>query len=137
MAALVVDAQPLVALLAGEPSMPLVRARLREWAADGDILISAVNWAEVLYIARRRAGAFASARADAMLRRVPISVVDVGAGLASHAAELKTRHTLGLGDSFAAALAIATNSPLLTGDADFLPLAEHGLAIEWVGEPPT
>ena len=53
--------------------------------------------------------------------------------LATHAADLKARHGLGLGDAFAAALALATRSPLLTGDADFRALEEHGLALEWVG----
>jgi len=32
---------------------------------------------------------------------------------------------------------MVAGAPLLTGDPDFLPLAEHGLTIEWVGEPHT
>jgi predicted nucleic acid-binding protein len=46
---------------------------------------------------------------------------------------VKARHGLGLGDSCAAALALATHSPLMTADSDFLPLAERGLKLDWLG----
>ena len=134
MGTLVADAQPIIAVLGGEPQATAAEDRLRRGAADGDVLISAVNLCEVLYMARRRSEVFTTARAWALLHRVPVAVVGVGPELAAHAAEMKVRYRLGLGDSFAAALAVMTGSPLLTGDADFLPLAEHGLTIEWVGE---
>lgn len=63
-------------------------------------------------------------------------MVSVDAELATFAAELKARHALGLGDAFAAALAVATDAPLVTGDSDFLALAEDGLKIDWVGAEP-
>lgn len=113
--------------------MPVVRERLRRWTIDGDVVVSAVNWCEVVYVTRLKGDPFSTARAEALLSRVPISVVGVGPELATYAAEMRVMHRLGLGDSFAAALAIMTGSPLLTGDADFLPLTEHGLTIEWVG----
>jgi uncharacterized protein with PIN domain len=134
MGTLVTDAQPLVALLANERTAPLVHRRLQEWVADGDVLISAVNWCEVVYAALRRTDVFTTTRAEALLGAVPVRAVNVGPELATYAAEIKVAHRLGLGDCFAAALALMTDSPLLTGDADFLPLAEHGLSIEWVGD---
>ncbi|MDP2182999.1 MAG: PIN domain-containing protein [Actinomycetota bacterium] len=129
----VVDAQPLVALIAGEPCAGRVQSRLADVAASGDLLVSAVNWCEVAYMARRRAGEHMAARVVAMLESVPISVVAVDADIAGFAAAVKAAHGLGLGDAFAAGLAIALDAPLLTGDRDFLPLRESGLQVEWLG----
>jgi uncharacterized protein with PIN domain len=131
----VLDAQPLVALIADEPIAESVARRLRAGAADETLVISAVNWCEVLYMSRRLLGPRMAVRVAAIVERAPVAVIPASAEFAAVAAEIKARFALGLGDSFAAALAIATGSPLLTGDADFLPLAEHGLVIEWVGEP--
>lgn len=135
MGVLALDAQPLVAILLEEDRAPRAKAVIREYLARGDVEICAVNLAEVLHIARARAGTHVTSRALVLIDEVPIKVVSADQELATRAADLKARHALGLGDAFAAALAMATGSPLLTGDADFLPLAEHGLAIEWVGEP--
>ena len=95
--------------------------------------MSAVNWCEVMYLIRRYAGPRAAAGVAARLERMPIAVVDVDVSLAGFAAALKSDHRLGLGDSFAAALAMMTKLPLLTADADFLPLAQHGLKLDWLG----
>ncbi len=99
-----------------------------------DLSISSVNWCEVLYTARTKAGPFVEALAVRGFRAFPISVIDADERVATYAADVKARFGLGLGDSFAAGLALALDAPLLTGDADFLPLAEHGLRIDWVGE---
>lgn len=129
-----IDAGPLVSLLLDEATAPRVSARLEELLPISDLSISSVNWCEVLYTARTKAGPFVEALAVRGFRAFPISVIDADERLASYAADVKARFGLGLGDSFAAGLALALDAPLLTGDADFLPLAEHGLRIEWVGE---
>ena len=134
MGTLVVDAQPLLAVLLGEPGAVRVKEALRTHRASGSVLLGAVSCAEVLYVARRRRSAFTVSRVLSLLNQVPLSIVEVDQNVAGRAADLKVRFNLGLGDSFAAALALMTDSPLLTGDADFLPLAEHGLTIEWVGD---
>lgn len=131
MATVVIDAQPLVAYLMDEPLADAVDTRLRA-LAESDLAISSVNWCEVLYIVRRNIGPQAAARAVRLLNAFGIRVVDVDAELATYAAEVKAVHGLGLGDSFAAALALATHSPLMTADTDFLPLAEHGLQLDWI-----
>jgi uncharacterized protein with PIN domain len=135
MGVLAVDAQPLVAILLKEDRALRAMEVIRECRARGDVEICAVNLAEVLHIARMRAGTHVASRALALIDEVPITVVSADGTIATRAADLKARHGLGLGDSFAAALAMVTGSPLLTGDADFLPLAEHGLVIEWLGRP--
>jgi uncharacterized protein with PIN domain len=130
----VIDAGPLVAILLDEASAPRVRARLEELRRSSELAISSVNWCEVLYSARLKAGPFVEALAVSGFRALPIAVVDCDERLASHAADMKARFGLGLGDCFAAGLAMALGAPLLTGDADFLPLGQHGLQIDWVGE---
>jgi uncharacterized protein with PIN domain len=132
MGSLVLDAQPLIAIIADEPIAPVVEQRLRDHAARGGLIVSAVNWCEVLYMSHRLLGEFATARIAGLAEQASIAIVDVDADLAGYAAEIKTRHRLGLGDCFAAGLAIATGSPLLTGDADFLPLAADGLTLDWL-----
>lgn len=130
---LVLDAQPLVALLAGEPSADRIARTMSDRAGRGDLLICAVNWCELLYVTRARRGAADAARAAALIQSIPVLVVDADAEIAGVAAALKADFGLGIGDSFAAALAVALGAPLLTGDTDFLPLAGSGLRIEWVG----
>ncbi|MDO8848952.1 MAG: PIN domain-containing protein [Coriobacteriia bacterium] len=134
MAALVLDAQPLIAVIANEALAEDVAARLESALAAGDrLVISSVNWCEVLYTTRRLLGSAVTRRAIDLMRRMPIAVIEAGEEHATYAAEMKARHGLGLGDAFAAGLALALGAPLLTGDADFLPLAVHGLEIDWVG----
>ena len=133
MDAVVLDAQPLVAYLLDEPLADAVDARLRAAQRAGRCLVGTVNWCEVLYIVRRTRGPRAAARAGKLLEAASITLVDADAELATFAAEIKSRYGLALGDSFAAALAIATGSPLMTADTDFLPLAEHGLKLDWLG----
>lgn len=134
MGAVVVDAGPLVSLLLNEAGAPRVSARIEELLPVSDLSISSVNWCEVLYTARAKANPFVEALAVRGFRAFPISVVDANERIATYAADVKARFGLGLGDSFAAGLALALDAPLLTGDTDFLPLAEHGLKLDWVGE---
>ncbi|MDZ4655042.1 MAG: PIN domain-containing protein [Coriobacteriia bacterium] len=133
MGSVVLDAQPLVALVLDEPSAGYVADRLRGFVGEEHALISAVNWCEVIYATRRVAGEHMAARVAALMERAGISVVDVDRTLAGFAASVKAEHRLGLGDSFAAGLALATGLPLLTGDSDFLPLEEHGLQLDFIG----
>lgn len=129
----VLDACVVVALAGDEPYADRIETRLRMLGPDDSPLISAVNWCEVLYVVRRALGDHAAARAAELMHAVGISVVDVDAELAAFAAEVKSQHGLGLGDSFAAGLALATGSPLLTCDSDFLALGDAGLRVEWMG----
>ena len=133
MGSVVADAQPIVAFLLDEPLADLVQTRLGEHRTTGSILMSAVNWCEVLYAVERQGGPPMAALAEGLRVHVPITVVDAGVGLASHAASAKLHHGLSLGDSFAAGTARALGLPLMTGDPDFLPLEDHGLEIDWVG----
>ena len=52
--------------------------------------------------------------------------------LADAAADFKARYSLSLADAFAAALAKAQKDELVTGDAEFKPLA-HEIKLHWLG----
>lgn len=129
----VLDAHALVAFLGGEAGGQAVRRAL-ENAADGGrrLPISAVNWCEVVYSIRRLRSHEDTAGTVAALDALPIAVVGADRDMAAYAAVLKAEHRLGLGDSFAAALAMSLRLPLMTGDADFLPLMEAGLELAWL-----
>lgn len=131
--ALVLDAQPVVALMRDEPSAEAVQLRIEAAAASGEVLICAVNWSEVLAFGMRSLGAEETARFVGQLDLVPVRVVEAGAVLAGRAAAIRVAHRLSLGDSFAAALALATGLPLLTADADFGKLTADGLEVDMIG----
>ena len=83
------------------------------------LLISAVNWGEVFYIAWRRHGEEKAREADARLQRMPIAVIAADRERASRAGTLKEKHGLGYADAFAAELAIEYGAWLVTADPEF------------------
>jgi len=128
-ARVVLDACALVALFGDEPGAEAVSAALSQALANDERLpICAVNWCEVVYSAARAMGR-APREVVGALTQLPIEFVDVSQGIALTAAAVKAEHALGLGDAFAAALALNLNLPLMTCDPDFEPLAQHGLQI--------
>jgi predicted nucleic acid-binding protein len=86
---------------------------------DRPLLISAVTWGEVFYIAWRRHGETNAREAEARLQRMPIAVIAVERERATRAGALKERHGLGYADAFAAELAIERGAWLVTADPEF------------------
>lgn len=83
------------------------------------LLMSAVNWGEVFYIAWRRHGEAAAWETEARLKELPVTIIAVDRDRASRAAALKQKHNLGYADSFAAELAIERGAWLVTADPEF------------------
>lgn len=128
----VLDASALLAMFFGEPGMEKMRELFHKAAdADRPALISAVNWAEVLYLVERRQGAEGLETARRFERTMPLDVVPLDRDLAESAAHLKNAHNLGLADAFAAALAISKKAELVTADTEFKPL-EKEIKINWL-----
>ncbi len=101
-------------------SAPKVRQMLGEAARqDVPLLMSAVNWDEVFYIAWRRHGEAKAWEAEARLQEMPIAVIGVDRERASRAGALKQKHSLGYADAFAAELAIERSAWLVTADPEF------------------
>ena len=86
---------------------------------DVPLLMSAVNWGEVFYIAWRRRGEAKAWEAEARLQELPVAVVSADRERASRAGALKQKHSLGYADAFAAELAIERGAWLVTADPEF------------------
>ena len=98
------------------------------------LLMSVVNWGEVIYVSARYSSV-SRATADLKSLGVALETFDVDEDAAEEAATLKFNFKLGYGDSFAAALAMRMNATLVTADPDFaklgkklklMALARHG-----------
>jgi predicted nucleic acid-binding protein len=83
------------------------------------LLMSAVNWGEVFYIAWRRQGESYAQQAEKRLGELPIAVIAADLERASRAGALKQKHGLGYADAFAAELAIERDAWLVTADPEF------------------
>lgn len=131
----VLDAFALLAYLKGESRGRRVAEVLSE-AAQGRCRarICTVNWAEALYILMREHGPAGQERADGLMAQLAVGFVPADRDLAASAARLKVPGALSLADCFAAALARATDSVLLTGNPDFQKL-EPEVRVEWLTEP--
>jgi predicted nucleic acid-binding protein len=83
------------------------------------LLMSAVNWGEVFYVAWRFHGESYAQQAEKRLGELPIAVIAADRERASRAGALKQKHGLGYADAFAAELAIDHAAWLVTADPEF------------------
>jgi predicted nucleic acid-binding protein len=128
----VLDASAVLALLFDEPGAEKME-NLFEQAADADkpMMMSAINWAEVLYKMQHKKGALGLEGARQLERTMPLAIEVVDRESAEAAAELKASHGLGLADAFAAALAKHKKAELVTGDLEFKEV-ENQIKINWM-----
>jgi predicted nucleic acid-binding protein len=98
------------------------------------LFIHAIHIGEVYYITLREQGRSLADLAYARIKALPIKTIDrIDEELLLAAAGLKAKHPISHADSFAAALAIIKNCPLLTGDPEFASLEKQGIiSIEWL-----
>ncbi len=128
----VLDSFALLAYFHAEPGSQRIEDLLRQ-ASRGEIalLLSVVNYGEILYQRERRGGIPAVQRTVAVVDNLPVRVVDVGRDLAFTAAHFKARHPIAYADAFAAALAAQEPATVVTGDQEFAAL-EGEIQIEWL-----
>ena len=117
----VLDASALVGLFEDREVTAARVERLLEQALklETPLLMSAVNWGEVFYVAWRRHGEATAREAEARLLEMPIAVITVDRDRASRAATLKQKHNLTYADAFAAELAVERGAWLVTADPEF------------------
>ena len=98
------------------------------------LYIHAIHIGEVYYITLREQGKSLADLAYARIKALPIKMIDrIDEELLLTAAGLKAKYPISYADSFAAALAMVKNSPLLTGDSEFTSLEKQGIiSIEWL-----
>jgi predicted nucleic acid-binding protein len=94
----------------------LVEQALKE---EKPLLMSAVNWGEVVYVAWRLHGEAAAREVEARMRELPIAAISADRDRASRAASLKQKHNLSYADAFAAELTIERGAWLVTADPEF------------------
>jgi predicted nucleic acid-binding protein len=128
----VLDASALLAMFFGQPGMEQVRDLFHKAAdADKPMLISAVNWAEVLYKLESKLGKEGLETARHFELTMPLDVAPLDRELAESAAHLKNEYDLGLADAFAAALAKHRKAELVTADHEFKSV-EKEIKIGWL-----
>lgn len=128
----VLDASALLAMFFGEPGVDTMRDFFQRAAeADRPLLVSAVNWAEVLYKLARRHGQEGLEVARRFDRTMPLHVVPVDLELAELAADFKATRKLALADAFAAALARHKKAELVTCDREFKAV-EKEIKVVWL-----
>lgn len=117
----VLDANALVGLFEDREGTAGKVERLLEEALRQDLplLMSAVNWGEVFYIAWKRHGESKAREAETNLQEMPVAVIAADRERATRAASLKQKHNLGYADAFAAELAIDQKAWLVTADPEF------------------
>jgi predicted nucleic acid-binding protein len=126
----VLDANALIGFFEGRHgAAQRVRHLLDEaMRQDVPLLMSAVNWGEVFYIAWRLHGEAKAWEAEARLQELPVAVISVDQERASRAGALKQKHSLGYADAFAAELAIERGAWLVTADPEFAKVGK-GLSV--------
>jgi len=130
--ATVFDSYAVLALLFKETGAERVEELLHAAAvADRPILITAMNWAEVLYKVERREGRAGVDRTKRFERTLPLEVVSADRELAEAAAGFKANNKMSLADAFAAALAKQKKAILITGDPEFKQV-EGEIKIGWL-----
>ncbi len=98
------------------------------------LYVHAIHIGEVYYITLREQGQSLADLAYSRIKALPIKLIDrIDEELLLEAAGLKASYPISYADSFAAALAIINNCPLLTGDPEFRSLEKQGIvSIEWL-----
>ena len=117
----VLDANALISILENRAGAAVLVSEIIEQAARTQlpVLLSAVNWGEVFYIAWRLHGEIKARETEARLRQLPVAVIPADFDRATRAGALKQKHNLGYADAFAAELAIDRKAWLVTADAEF------------------
>ena len=101
------------------------------------IYFHAIHLGEVYYVTLREQGQSLADQVYSRIKTLPIKLIDrIDEELLLAAAGLKAKYPISYADSFAAALAMINNCPLLTGDPEFEPLEKQGIiTIKWLTSP--
>ena len=127
----VLDANAILDLLVNTPGAERVERLVRDARPATPLLVSAVNWGEILYISWQRHGEESARQTLADLLQLPIRIVPVDIPQVLKAGELKAVHKIPYVDCLAAALATLSQATLVTSDRDFEKLGRH-FPVLWV-----
>jgi ribonuclease VapC len=131
----VFDSYALIGYLENEPFSDQVQHVLTQAKNRGiRLFMHTIHIGEVYYITLREQGRSLADLAYSRIKALPIKTIDrIDEELLLKAASLKAKHPISYADSFAAALAMIKNCPLLTGDREFTSLVKQGIiSIQWL-----
>jgi len=128
----VLDAHALMIYLEKEPGHEkLASLFVSAVEKDDHLLMTTVNYGEIYYIILRECGQIKVNEIEAVIRTLPIEVIDVDIQLAKEAAKFKAVKKLSYADCFAAALAKIRKGELVTGDREFTAI-KNEIKILWI-----
>jgi len=128
----VLDTHALMVFLEKEPGHEKVeRYFTAAVEKDEPLLMTTVNYGEVLYIILRECGWPKAQEIESIIQTLPIKLVNVDLDLARKAAHFKALKNISYADCFAAALAKLRRAALLTGDKEFKAM-EKDIHISWI-----
>jgi predicted nucleic acid-binding protein len=122
----VLDANALLIYLGDRQGAARVESLLNEsLRSRSPLLMSAVNWGEVVYSIWKLGGEGEARRVEKNIAHLPLAILPADRERATSAAELKARHRLGYADSFAAQLAMESRAILVSADPEFAKLGKR------------
>jgi ribonuclease VapC len=128
----ILDAHALMIYLEKEPGHEKLESLfVQAVEKDEHLLMTTVNYGEIYYIILRECGQHKINEIEAVIRTLPIEVIDVDIHLAKEAARFKARKKLSYADCFAAALTKIRKGELVTGDREFRTM-ENEIKITWI-----
>ena len=129
----VIDASALLRFVDGETGAERVEDLLNRARQETvELLMSSINWGEVVYSVLKAHGPDNGRALLPKLRNLPISIVPADASGAETAAKFKHAYRIPYADSFAGSLAVNENASLLTADHDFKVLPAGVLKIDFL-----
>jgi PIN domain nuclease of toxin-antitoxin system len=128
----VLDASALLRFLDREPGFDRIAGLLKQAMRGGiRLLVSAVNWGEVVSVLCRAHGLSAAKATASKLRALPLEIVAADAERAEEAGIFKEDFKVPYADAFAGSLAMREKATLVTADFDFKS-ATRSVAIEFL-----
>lgn len=129
---IVLDSWALLAYFEGQASGPKVKELFKQ-ASENDnyLLMSVINWGEVLYTIELRHSKAEKEGAQHLMDKMHIQIIDIDKPLVQEAIYFKVNKKLPYADCFAAALSKQQKAILVTGDKDFT-CVEDELSIYWL-----
>jgi len=131
----VFDSYAVIGYLENESFSDRIQHILTQAKNRGALLyIHEIHIGEVYYKTLREQGRSLADLAYSRIKALPIKTIDrIDEELLLTAAGLKAKYPISYADSFAAALAMIKNCPLLTGDPEFTSLEKQGIiSIQWL-----
>jgi predicted nucleic acid-binding protein len=133
---LVVDSWPVLEWLRKREPAHSLFAEILEAASARELHLemSRINYGEVFYNIVHRWGLEHAESYRGKVMALPITLISVDDALIDEAVALKSIYPIAYADAFAAALAIRTDAPVVTGYPDFRKLAGLGVVkLRWLG----